>query len=44
MVIIVVDKHPKEKPGFSRIDGPAERCLHGECTDANGYEIQQNDI
>jgi hypothetical protein len=24
MAIVVVDKHPKEKPGFSRIDGPAE--------------------
>jgi hypothetical protein len=36
MVVVVVDKHPKEKSGFSRIDRPAELYLNGECTDANG--------
>ena len=41
---VVIDKHPQEKPGFSRFRRPAERCLNGECTDANGYYIEQNDI
>jgi hypothetical protein len=40
MVVIVVDKHPKEKPGFSRIDHPAELYLNGECTDANSCYIE----
>ena len=44
MAIVVVDKHPQQKPGFSRIHGPADHCLNGECADANGYDIEQNDI
>jgi glucose/arabinose dehydrogenase len=43
-IVVVVDKHPKEKLGFSRIYRPADLYLNGECTDANGYYIEQNDL
>jgi hypothetical protein len=29
---------------FSRISRPADLYLNGECTDANGYYIEQNDL
>lgn len=44
MVVVVVDKQPKEKPSFSRIYRPADLYLNGECTDANGYYIEQNGL
>ena len=40
MVVVVVDRHPKEKPSFSRIYRPADLYLNGKCTDANGYYIE----
>jgi glucose/arabinose dehydrogenase len=43
-VVIVVDRQPKEKPSFSRIYRPADLNLNGECTDADGYYIEQNNL
>ncbi len=43
-VVVVVDRTAKEKPGFSRIYRPADLYLNGECTDANGYYIEQNNL
>jgi hypothetical protein len=43
MVVVVIDKHPKQKRGFSRFHRPAELCLNGEWKDANGLYIEQND-
>jgi glucose/arabinose dehydrogenase len=40
-VVVVVDRQPKEKPPFSRIYRPADLYLNGECTDADGYYIEQ---
>jgi glucose/arabinose dehydrogenase len=44
MVVVVVDKHPREKPGFSRLYRPADLYLNGKCTDANGYYIEQANL
>ena len=44
MIAVVVDRHPKEKPTFSRIYRPADLYLNGECTDANGYYIEQSNL
>jgi glucose/arabinose dehydrogenase len=44
MVAVVVDINPKEKPSFSRIFRPADLYLNGECTDANGYYIEQDNL
>jgi hypothetical protein len=44
MIVVVIDHHPTEKPSFSRIFRPADLYLNGECTDANGYTIEQNDL
>jgi hypothetical protein len=43
-VAVVVDRSPKEKPAFSRIYRRADLYLNGECTDANGYYIEQNNL
>jgi hypothetical protein len=43
-IVVVVDSHPAEKPGFSRIARPADLFLNGECTDANGYYIEQTSL
>jgi glucose/arabinose dehydrogenase len=43
-VVVVVDKHPAEKPGFSRIYRPADPYLNGKCTDANGYYVEQANL
>ena len=43
-MVVVVDRSPKEKPAFSRIYRPADLYLNGECTDANGYYIEQNNL
>jgi glucose/arabinose dehydrogenase len=40
-VVVVVDRQPKEKPSFSRIYRPADLYLNGECTDVDGYYIEQ---
>jgi len=39
-----VDHQTKEKPSFSRISRPADLYLNGECTDANGYYIEQSSL
>jgi glucose/arabinose dehydrogenase len=44
MVVVVVDRHPKEKPSFSRIWRPADLYLNGKCTDANGYYIEETNL
>lgn len=44
MVTVVVDKAAKEKPGFSRIYRPADIHLNGECTDDNGYYLEQSNL
>ena len=44
MVAVVVDKQPKENPSFSRLYRPADLYLNGECTDANGYYIEQSNL
>ncbi len=44
MVVVVVDRHPKEKPSFSRIYRPADLYLNGKCTDANGYYIEEANL
>jgi hypothetical protein len=43
-VVVVVDRQPKEKPSFSRIYRPADLYLNGECADADGYYIEQNNL
>ncbi|CAN5502039.1 PQQ-dependent sugar dehydrogenase [soil metagenome] len=43
-IVVVVDARPKEKPAFSRIYRPADLYLNGECTDANGYYIEQGNL
>jgi hypothetical protein len=44
MIVVVVDGQPKEQPSFSRISRPADLHLNGECTDANDYHIEQNNL
>jgi glucose/arabinose dehydrogenase len=43
-VVVVVDRLPKERPSFSRIYRPADLYLNGECADADGYYIEQNNL
>jgi hypothetical protein len=43
-IVVVVDRRPKEKLGFSRLYRPADLYLNGECADANGYYIEQNNL
>jgi hypothetical protein len=40
--VVVVDRQPRENPSFSRISRPADLHLNGECMDAEGYAIEQN--
>jgi hypothetical protein len=40
--VVVVDRQPKQKPSFGRISRPADLDLNGECMDADGYAIEQN--
>lgn len=44
MVVVVVDRHSKEKLSFSRIWRPADLYLNGKCTDANGYYIEEANL
>jgi hypothetical protein len=41
-VVVVTQKNAVDKPGFSRFYRPADSFLNGECTDADGYYVQQN--
>jgi glucose/arabinose dehydrogenase len=43
-LVVVVDKSPKEKPGFSRIFRPADQYLNGECVDSDGYYVPVNKL
>jgi hypothetical protein len=44
MVVVVVDRAAREKPGFSRVYRPADLFLNGECTDDNGYYLEQSNL
>jgi hypothetical protein len=39
-----MDRNAKEKPGFSRIYRPADLYLNGECTDDDGYYLEQHNL
>jgi hypothetical protein len=41
-VVVVTQKAAVDKAGFSRFFRPADPYLNGECTDDDGYYIQQN--
>jgi hypothetical protein len=41
-VVVVTQKAAVAKVGFSRFFRPADPYLNGECTDDDGYYIQQN--
>jgi glucose/arabinose dehydrogenase len=41
-VVVVTQRNAVDKPGFSQFYRPADPFLNGECTDQDGYYIQQN--
>ncbi|WP_409363287.1 PQQ-dependent sugar dehydrogenase [Bradyrhizobium sp. AUGA SZCCT0042] len=41
-VVVVTQTNAVGKPGFSQFYRPADPFLNGECTDSDGYYIQQN--
>jgi hypothetical protein len=41
-VVVVTQRNTADKPGFSQFYRPADHFLNGECTDPDGYYIQQN--
>jgi glucose/arabinose dehydrogenase len=43
-VVVVTQRQAVGKPGFSRFYRPADLYLNGECTDADGYYIQQGNL
>jgi glucose/arabinose dehydrogenase len=43
-VVVVTEKAAREKPGFSRMYRPADIHLNGECTDDNGYYLEQSNV
>jgi glucose/arabinose dehydrogenase len=43
-VVVVTQRQAVAKPGFSRFYRPADLYLNGECTDADGYYIQQGNL
>ncbi|MGV7218246.1 PQQ-dependent sugar dehydrogenase [Bradyrhizobium sp. UFLA05-112] len=43
-VVVVTQRTAVDKAGFSRFYRPADQYLNGECTDDDGYYIQQNDL
>lgn len=43
-VVVVTQRIAVDKAGFSRFYRPADQYLNGECTDDDGYYIQQNDL
>jgi hypothetical protein len=43
-LVVVVDKKPREKPGYARIFRPADQHLNGECADADGYYVANADL
>jgi glucose/arabinose dehydrogenase len=38
-MLVVIDRTPAGKPGYSRIYRPADQYLNGECTDEQGYYV-----
>lgn len=40
-VVVVTQRTPLDKPGFSRFFRPADPYLNGTCTDDDGYYIEQ---
>jgi glucose/arabinose dehydrogenase len=40
-VVVVTQRDAEGKPGFSRFYRPADSFLNGECTDEDGYYIEQ---
>jgi glucose/arabinose dehydrogenase len=43
-LVVVVDKRPSEKAGFSRIFRPADKYLNGNCVDGDGYYIAVSNL
>jgi hypothetical protein len=43
-LVVVVDKRPREKPGYAHIFRPADQHLNGECADADGYYVANADL
>ncbi|MGN6115684.1 MAG: PQQ-dependent sugar dehydrogenase [Nitrobacter sp.] len=43
-IVVVVARSAREKPNFSRIYRPADLYLNGECTDDDGYYIEQGNL
>ncbi|MBX9823971.1 MAG: PQQ-dependent sugar dehydrogenase [Xanthobacteraceae bacterium] len=43
-VVVVTEKPARDKPGFYRIYRPADLYLNGECTDDDGYYIEQRNV
>jgi glucose/arabinose dehydrogenase len=43
-VVVVTQRQAVAMPGFSRFYRPADLYLNGECTDADGYYIQQRNL
>jgi hypothetical protein len=41
---VVTAKAAREKPGFSPIHRPADIYLNGECTDDDGYYLEQRNV
>jgi hypothetical protein len=44
MIVVVTRKAAREKPAFSRIYRPADIYLNGECTDDDGYYLEQGNL
>ena len=42
VIVVVVEKSPRERPGTARIFRPADKYLNGECTDDDGYYLPAN--
>jgi glucose/arabinose dehydrogenase len=43
-IVVVIVRSPPEKPNFSRIYRPADKYLNGECSDDDGYYIEQGNV
>jgi hypothetical protein len=43
-IVVVVARKAREKPNFSRIYRPADLYLNGECSEDDGYYIEQGNL
>ena len=43
-IVVVIARSAREKPNFSRIYRPADLYLNGECSDDDGYYIEQGNL